>query len=177
MKSLHNFVGDFQSHHKLITDKRKYPACLAKLSSLLKKIQWVNEVLKHEIETLEKRNRKNSAHVQFRRQGLLKLIGSAWANSTLMCSMSSSVCMARGTVVHCGQHSWLSWSIVSCTVTATLCTYSTVPFYILHRTSMSSSETMIEHCWQSCCYLDRVTRTSPLMFRIHLVLLQHRLLL
>jgi len=59
MKSPHNFVGDFQSHHKLITDKRKYPACLiAKLSSLLEEIQWINEILKHEIETLEKRNRK-----------------------------------------------------------------------------------------------------------------------
>jgi len=44
MKSPHNFVGDFQSHHKLITDKRKYPACLiAKLSSLLEEIQWINE--------------------------------------------------------------------------------------------------------------------------------------
>jgi len=58
MKSPHNFAGDFQSHHKLITEKRKYSACLAKLSSLLEKIQWVSEVLKHEIETLEKGTEK-----------------------------------------------------------------------------------------------------------------------
>ena len=69
------------------------------------------------------------------------IIGQAWASPTLVCLMSSFVCVVRRpSVVH---RSRLSWSVVSYTITATTWTYCPAPFCLLHRTSMSNSETML----------------------------------
>ena len=61
--------------------------------------------------------------------GSCALIGQAWVSPTPVHSMSSFVCTVC-TSIHCGQLGWLSWSLVSCAVTATTCAY-----YLPHSVS------------------------------------------
>ena len=71
--------------------------------------------------------------------------GWVWASPTLVCSMLSFVCMVRTSDCKSWPGGQLSWSLLLCTVTATMCTYCPAPF-CLH--SLSKYVQQWDHTWQ-----------------------------
>ena len=90
-----------------------------------------------------------------------------WAPCTLVRSVLSLTVLYVRQTIH---HSQLSWSLISCTVTATMCTYCPDPFHLLHRAHVQQHMTMLlmfMHCMDcimGCEYLVPATNTILIQY-------------
>jgi len=95
------------------------------------------------------------------------VVGRAWVSSTLVRSVLSLTVLYVRQTIH---HSQLSWSLISCTVTATMCAYCPDPFHLLHRAHAQQHMTMLiifmhrMDCIMGCEYLVPATNTMLIQY-------------